>query len=457
MTSQPTQANPAAPTRGAVTEALFREQRRVDPFGHRLHAWLAAVWCFLACSPTSYLEFGILPVAICFLIRSPRHLRVDRRLLGLPTIWLTLAWIAWLVVSISWSQNRSIGFEEAGAARFALAAILLWPVLDRRSMLIRALLLGFLAANIAQAFHAIGTTFGIDAITFPRMPHRNSGWWQPVVGGTMLTAGLGLHLPALLTGRGRERLLGFLGAVLCLTGVLATGSRGAWLASAALCAVATVWGITRKSWPKVSWGHAPLILAVGIVLGVGGYKALWPTLSERGRAGIKEVRRALETGDYTTDTGARILMAQVAVEAFRSEPLVGIGPGSFKSWGRRHLADVGREAEARLIPDHAHNTVLHVGATTGLIGLALFVGLIVLSLRGGFQAPAEPGGTAPAARSVAGYAAGPVFGLIGLLLASPFDVIEVDAQPSAMLWILIALCLRGRPAEVEDRAATEAR
>lgn len=477
MTSEADHAPPPARTFSTITEAFFLRQRHVDPFGHRLHAWLAALWCFLACAPTSYMEFGMLPVVLCFLIRLPRHLTTDGRLLHLPTVWFMLAWIAWLWISLSWSSNRPIGFEEAGAARFALAVLLLWPVLDKRSMLITALALGFLAANIAQAFHAFGTTFDIESITFPRMPHRNSGWWQPVVGGTMLTAGLGLHLPALLTGKGRARLLGLFGTLLCLAGVMATGSRGAWLASAALCGLAVVWGLTRRAWPKVSWGHLPLIAALGVVVAVGGYKALWPTLSERGRAGIAEVRRALDEKDYSTDTGARILMAQLAIEALADEPVKGIGPGSFKTWGRRHLADAGRENEAHLIPDHAHNTFLHVAATTGIIGLVFFAGLIVTSLRGGFWTPRAGGangrdataaggadilpashtcgaGVSPASQ-ITGYAAGPVFGLIGLLLASPFDVIQIDAQPSAMLWILIALCLRGRPAEVDETSASE--
>ncbi|MBC7771697.1 MAG: O-antigen ligase family protein [Pyrinomonadaceae bacterium] len=448
MTSETVPATPSQRAFSVVAEELFLQQRRVDPFGHRLHAWLAAVWCFLACSPTSFLELGILPVGICFLIRLPRHIRTDGRLLHLPTIWFALAWIAWIWASLSWSSNASIGIEEAGAARFAFALVLLWPVLDRRTLLIKALLLGFLAANVAQAFHAIGTAFNIESITFPRMPHRNSGWWQPVVGGTMLTAGLGLHLPAMLTGKGRVRVIGFLGVLLCIVGVIATGSRGAWLASASLCVIALVWGLTRRGWPRVSWGHLPLIGALGVVLAVGGYKTLWPTLSERGRAGIVEVRRAITDKDYTSDTGARILMAQMAIDALVQKPLNGIGAGSFKGWGRGHLADLGREKEARLIPDHAHNTFLHVAATTGVVGVVLFGGLIILSVRGGFWTPRASADETDARAKIAGYEAGPVFGLIGLVLASPFIVIQVDAQPSAMLWILIVLCLRGRPAEV---------
>ncbi len=63
-------------------------------------------------------------------------------------------------------------------------------------------------------------------MTFDRLPGRNSGWWQPVVGGTMLTAGVGLHLPAALTGRGKWRLIGVFGLVASISGVAATGLAG---------------------------------------------------------------------------------------------------------------------------------------------------------------------------------------------------------------------------------------
>ena len=82
-----------------------------------------------------------------------------------------------------------------------------------------------------------------------------------------------------------------------------------------------------------------------------------------------------------------------------------------------------------------------------LVGLVLFGGLLILSVRGGFRTPRLAADGSRVFEKASGYAAGPVFGIIGLLLASPFDVIEVDTQPSAMLWILITLCLSGRPAE----------
>lgn len=485
-----------------ATELAFAEQRRVDPFGHRLHAFLAALWCFLACSPTSIVEIGLIPVLLCYAIRAPRHLAVDARLIHLTAAQLATAWVAWLGLSTTWSLNRTLGLEELIVCRFALSLVLLWPVLDRRSWLIAGLIAGFFAANLAQVVHGVGVAFDIPSLRFPRMPHRNSGWWQPVVGGSMLTAALGLHLPALLTGSLRARLLGFIGSTASLLGVLATGSRGAWLASAALIFIAVIWSIAR-GWraarraapsepgaPPAGFrlGHLPLVIAALFLLSLAGYRTLWPSLYERADAGITEVRRAVNNRDYSTDTGARLLMAEVAIEAFKSSPVHGVGAGSFRTWGRAWLIAQHRDDDATRLHNHAHNTSLHIAASTGVVGLLLFVALVLLSLRGGLWRPpelapapfptpalsstptpsptptpesppsAEP--TAPLAPEspalasaplvhgppLAGYELGPAFALLGLALVSPFDVIPTNAQTAALFWILVTLCFWGRPA-----------
>jgi len=427
-----------------ATESVFLRQRTVDPFGHRLHAIIAAIWCFCACGPASAIELGMIPIAACYVIRLPRHARVGLRLIHLPGPQLTILWLAWLAISVSWSLDRTLGLEEFAACRFAGALLLLWPVMDRRGWLIAGLCAGFAAAIVAQVFHAVGTHFGIDAITFPRMPHRNSGWWQPVVGGSMLTAALGLHLPAMLTGRGWTRITGILGSIASLVGVLATGSRGAWLAAGALCIVALVWASARASWRILRWGHAPLIIAALLVVAFAAHRTVGPGVIERGKSGFAEVRHALSDHNYSTDTGARLLMARVALDAVAQHPAHGIGAGSFRQWGMQHLTSNGEPQNAKLLHDHSHNAFLHVAATTGLIGLAIFGALVAVAIRGGlWRLPASPG-----------YAAGPAFAMIGLVLVSPFDVFQINSQTAALFWILFTICLWGRPSESRERLVT---
>src|SRR5689334_12075314 len=87
------------------TDALFLEQRRTDPTGHTIHAWLGALACALLCAPTSVMEFCAAPVGVCFLIRLPRHWRLDLRLLRQPVLWLVLLWAVWMAASVLWSPD----------------------------------------------------------------------------------------------------------------------------------------------------------------------------------------------------------------------------------------------------------------------------------------------------------------------------------------------------------------
>ena len=50
------------------------------------------------------------------------------------------------------------------------------------------------------------------------------------MGGSVLVAGLGLHLPAAIMGRGWGRTLASGGAMVTALGILGTGTRGAWIA-----------------------------------------------------------------------------------------------------------------------------------------------------------------------------------------------------------------------------------
>lgn len=424
-------------------EEAFAQQRRVDPFGHRLHALLGALWCVLVCGPVSVIEFGWAPLAFCFLIRFPRHLPTHRALLRAIAPVLVLVWAVWQGASIGWSLDRQIGLEEWGTLRFAIPILLLWPVLDRRGWLIAGISIGLLAANLAQVSHALGTWLEIPRMTFDRLPGRNSGWWQPVVGGTMLTAGVGLHLPAALTGRGKWRLMGIFGLVASVAGVAATGSRGAWIASAALLFFGALWFVHRLVGRGLTWGHLPLIVALLVVVGAVGYRTLWPGMRARAMEGVQEIRRIVESGDYSTYTGARIIMAEWGLRAVRAEPVWGIGAGGFHPWVSRELEREGKDPAQNPVHAHCHNTFLQVAATTGAIGLLIFGGIALLSLRGGFW---PSGGVGESS----GYEAGPVFALLGMLLVTPFDVVNVNAQTAGLWWILIALCIWGRPAVIRD-------
>lgn len=420
----------------------------IDRFGDRIHLWLGALWCVCVSGPITAVELGMAPLLVCWLIRLALiRRRYDLRCL--PLVWVAGAYGVWQALSLLWTRDVRLGLEELGTGRFMLAVLLLWPIIDRRRVLIAALAAGLLAAQLAQVAHAVGHAAGVEWLTFDRKPDRNSGWWQPVVGGSMLTAALGLHLPAAWWGSGRARALGLAGAAAAGLGVLATGSRGAWLASAGLVVVAGLVGARRLR------GRAgvrrPVLLAAGVVLLAGAVAGmtLGDSIARRARAGWSEVAAAVRHARYDTDTGARIAMWTWAARAVAEHPLTGVGAGGYRAWVIERLAQRGIDPAAQPVHDHAHGATLHIAATLGVPGAALSAAVVGLGIVNGARQAAQ---RRPPGDRWAAYDAGPAFALLGLVLVSAFDTICVNVQTSALLAVLLALCPARVPAERSDPA-----
>lgn len=429
----------------AWVNAPFDEQRRIDPFGHRVHAWLGALACLCLAGPTSAVEIGVIPVACAFLIRLHRHWRTWPRLLLQPLIVVVLAWAALGAASRLWTVGpHDAWVDEFGSARFGLVLIALWPVADRRALLLGALVLGFAVGQLSQLSHALGRAFEIDWMTWNRFPGRNSGWWDPVVGGSLLTGALGLHLPAALWGRGVWRGLGIAGAGVTLVGIMATGTRGAWIGAVGLVVLALLAALLRIR-PGARLIRSALTLVA--VLAVGGAVA-WLTVGDHLRAryqtGRDEIAGAIERKEFDTDTGARLLFDWWAIEAVLERPLSGVGMGGYQAWCRAHVIEQGIDPEARRIYAHAHNAVLQAGATLGVPGLVLALAFVALAIAG--SARRQPGDGPP------GYADGPCFALLGLLLVSAFDSIQVNSQTAALLAVLLLFAVQQRPAGAHAEA-----
>ncbi len=419
-------------------DAAFAEQRRIDPLGHTVHAWLGALACASIAAPTTAVELGAIGVVAAMLIRIHRHWRTMPLFFMQPLMLVVLAWALLGLASRLWTLGPHTAWvHEFGVLRFGILAAALWPVADRRALLLGALVVGFAAAQISQLSHAIGTALDIDALTWDRLPGRNSGWLDPVVGGSILTAALGLHLPAALWGRGTWKLLGALGSGLTLVGILATGTRGAWLAAAALVAIACVVAIAKIK-PRARLVRTGLVLLAVLTIGA---TVAWLTVGEQLRSrfdtGRDEVIGAIEREEFTTDTGARLMMGWWAVQALADRPLSGTGLGGYEAWSRAHVAAQDIDPTTRRFHAHAHNALLHTAATLGVPGLVLALAFVTLAITG--SARRQPGDGPP------GYADGPCFAIVGLLLVSAFDSIHVNSQTAALLAVLLIFAVRHRP------------
>jgi len=86
---------------------------------------------------------------------------------------------------------------------------------------------------------------------------------------------------------------------------------------------------------------------------------------------------------------------------------------------------------------HAHNALLHIAATGGLVGVGL--ALLVFGSAVSSAMRFVPGD------GPAGYRDGPAMALLGLGLVSAFDPIHLNAQTCALLAVLVVLRLPNRP------------
>ncbi len=441
-------------------EVLFANQRTGDPAGHAIHVALAMGGCFFAGWATSFAEWCMVPVLICFLVRMTGQHRVLEPLAFDRVIRLWLAWGAWVGLSVLWSYGRAPGVHEwlndVQSLRFFALPLIFWPVMDRRSWLIAALVAGTGCGQIAQIVHLVTITLHTAWMPFHRDVGRITGWWDPAVSGSILCAGLGFWLSAAVFARTvRTHLIGVAGSLATLACIALTGTRGAWIGAALLLGIACGILLRRSRFRRLAIGiMAAAVLAV-CTLGVGAWMYVadatdpssLPGIAQRLRHGVDEVRDALRPRGYESDTGLRIAMARWGWAALRTHPLFGVGAGGYRPWVQSRTEEEAAELHAPAgarprVRSHAHSWYIHTFATLGMIGgvlLLWLMGSAVLSgLRGGHDSGL--------------FARGPPLALLGLAGAGLFDSITINQQTSLLFYVLIALCLPCRPREAGNSA-----
>ncbi|HRJ50960.1 MAG TPA: hypothetical protein PKU91_10515, partial [Phycisphaerales bacterium] len=167
----------------------------VDPwdgfFGRKFTLPWAYVWCFFVSWPVSIVEFAGVPLMIAVLVRIHRNVRLIPSILLQPLLLAVAIFGIIQFTSLLWSQDRSEGIDQAGSIRWLWSLFMLWSVIEYRRSLIIVLAAGFLIGNASQASQFLHVQLDWPTPTWDRAPDRCSGWWPPVVGGSVLTAALG--------------------------------------------------------------------------------------------------------------------------------------------------------------------------------------------------------------------------------------------------------------------------
>jgi O-antigen ligase len=415
-------------------------------FGRNITLAAAYLWCFFVTWPVSIVEFAGVPLLICTLVRMHRNWRYIPSIILQPLLIAAAIFGLVQLASGLWTLDHRQWVEQAGAMRWVWSLFVLWPLIQHRRGFIIAITLGALVGNLTQLSQFLHTNLGWATPTWARAPDRYSGWWPPVVCGTILTAILGLHLPSVfLAGTARIRAFAITCSLVTLVGIFASGTRGAWLASVglivltSLCVlVARIRGARSSRSSPVFTRRSLFIALLSLIVLTAGFAVAWSKLggsiSRRVDLAREEIHAAVATGEYRTDTGARIGMALWAIEHFKAHPLRGVGAGSYRTATQSLLASRGVDPSTQAVHDHAHNALLQIAATTGLLGLVPALGVIIFAFRNAFV-------LARARTAVRGaYEWGPYCALAGLLLVSVFDPVHINAQTSALLALILSLC-----------------
>jgi O-antigen ligase len=334
--------------------------------------------------------------------------------------------------------------QEFGNARWLWCILPVWLAMHRRGWLVAGLITGVALGQVTQILEWIGLKYSVPVLVWPHPPSdvpvaRISGWWHhPVMAGVILVGALGLHLPAAVFGWGWRRTAGICGGAASCVGLIATGSRGAWLGALGLILLTMTIALCR-----LRGRHRHFVLIGAGALLLGGGCAAWGfgghIITLRVESAAREIRSAIERRDYSSDTGARIRFAMWAVQMIREKPFAGHGVGSYEYWIRSQEGDAG--ANTRVAPQ-AHNTLLHGWATMGLPGAALLLGLAGVGIAGGLRAARETAQIDPSLHDWMGtYCAGPPWALVGITLMSAVETIHVNIQPAAFASALLCLCV----------------
>lgn len=201
---------------------------------------------------------------------------------------------------------------------------------------------------VPGAFPRTGTPFNRAAL----------GFGQPNGLGLFLAVVAPLAMHVARTGGGTTRTVGRIALAAVLFGVVATFSRGAWLALLAgtgMLVFARGLRFTLRIWLVA----VAFIVFVDVVTG----GALRDTVSRT-------------IGDWVIEQ--RIFLQLAGLMMFLDHPILGVGPGGYADNLDRYGAQLPQLTDYLATP---HNTYIQFAAETGLVGLLAYIAFLVVVLR----------------------------------------------------------------------------
>ena len=418
---------------------MLRYVRLRDPVGQQVHTALACLYLFLLPLQTAPKDILFVMLTGYALLRLPNTWRCYTVLLRDSVGWLMLAWLLWHAAAVLWSLDPAEGVKELRSHRIILTPLILWPVIDRLTWMVIALLIGVFGQNMVQLLQAL-RLFGFE----PNQWGRLRGLIHPIHTGTFALAALLLCVSALCVlpwrGRSVRALLPFalalIGGLAALFGFIGAGSRGPWIAG--LVALPCLFVLLMIHYPTarrrllISAVPACIVMAL-LIIPLRGY------LGDRVTDAVEQLEEAIEEEDFDSDVGLRIGLWRWAGRGFMEAPLFGMGSGSYALYVERTPEFIelaaerppDRPAEAKTQP---HSLYMHVLFSHGLVGaLVAFPALLIVTVRLLRRRP----------ESV--FTCGLFAVMISWLVGTMFDSYNTSGAQFGLYGLLMAAALPWRP------------
>jgi O-antigen ligase len=357
-------------------------------------------------------------MGMLLLISWLAHLTTDegsrRRLFEHPAfLYVLTLFVLWVTLSITWAEDSAPVID---AAFRYLPNALLFPITywairtrDDALWLIGAFVIGTL---ISAAYGLVSAPADPDSLDRLTGAAGNANETAAALGaGAALAAALALALkePAL-------RLAAAFILPLCVYSMFLTLSRGALVALAAMLVTAVLIAGRRR-------GAAITAAALAAFACVGYFLVLAPP----------EARDRV----FESDGGAgRSDIWRVGWRMVEAEPLTGVGAGNFSISSVHYLLEPGAIVRDEYIvdtPKVAHNMYLEILAELGVVGLALFLGILAYALYCALAAIRRF--TASGDKQMEYVSRALFVALIGLLVSDFFG----SRQFSKQLWLLMSI------------------
>lgn len=328
------------------------------------------------------------------------------RLLAKPShiIWITLLLLLciWVIASQRWAfvgANRP-EIAAAGGVQFAITSLLICCIIaigiKPRHFLNVILLTMLIHVAIGGLQVANQSSIGLSWLgEFDLDPQRqgvgviqsgDTRWLRPygltahpnIYAGFVLVGVLACLSWVMAESRW-QRWIGTLAYAFGYWGLLLTFSRSAWLGFALGAGLFLI--LVRKSISSNQNHRRYAILIATITIGSSGlFLTIYqPLVLVRAGAGDTESTETRSLND-------RAIYNQIAVEAIRNYPLLGVGVGNFPWYSNHYLF---YETDYDMRGDNVHNIYLGIFSELGIVGFLLFMGIIISGLSISLRLPTD--------------------------------------------------------------------